>query len=65
MLTNCMSRIKDKEGVKMNFRMSQAYPEMKAHLDAISHLHISNVFTEHKDLYFPRHVNVYTMFRKS
>lgn len=49
----------------MNFRMSQAYPEMKAHLDAISHLHISNVFTEHKDLYFPRHVNVYTMFRKS
>lgn len=46
--------------------MSQAYPEMRAHLDAISHLHISNVFTEHKDyVYFPRHINIYTMFRKS
>lgn len=40
-----MSGIKEGEGVKMNFRMSQGYPEMRAHLDAITHLHISNVFT--------------------
>jgi len=40
-----MSRIKETEGVKTHFRKSQAYPEMRAYFDAITHLHISNVFT--------------------
>lgn len=41
---NWVSGIKERGGVKMNFRMSQAYPEMRAHLNSIPHSHILNVF---------------------
>lgn len=41
--TNWVSGIKDKVGVKMNFRMPQAYPEMRAHLDVIPHSHTLSV----------------------
>lgn len=42
---NWVSGIKEREGVKTNLKMSQAYPETRAHLDAIPHSHTLNVST--------------------